>query len=129
MSQPATTLRFTFLGVTASVTTCDCCGRPNLAKTIALRENESGEVVYYGAVCGAKAIGWGVKEFNAAAKHAQVEAEQAAFILYRDAAKALMGDCAGARLGIYSEEAKAAGRAAVLAALPTYTGYYSLAPA
>ena len=58
-----------------------------------------------------------------------MEAEQAAFILYRDAAKALMGDCAGARLGIYSEEAKAAGRAAVLAALPTYTGYYSLAPA
>lgn len=118
----AATLRFTFLGVTGAVTTCDCCGRQGLAKTIALRENSTEEILYFGSACGAKAIGWGVKEFNAAAKHAQTELEQAAYVTYKYAALAADPRCIP---GLYTDVAKAAGRAAVAVAHPTYSGYYA----
>jgi hypothetical protein len=53
--------RYRILGTTDDVTTCDCCGRENLKKTVALAAldadgNEIG-TVYYGVDCAAKAEG------------------------------------------------------------------------
>lgn len=49
-----TTLAYTVLGYTETVTSCDCCGRADLKGTVALQDNETGEINYYGVVCGAK---------------------------------------------------------------------------
>ena len=38
------------LGYTEEVTTCDCCGKPNLKGSFAI-ETGAGETVYYGSVC------------------------------------------------------------------------------
>lgn len=39
-------------GITDSVTTCDCCGKTNLKRTVAI-ETESGEILHYGTSCAA----------------------------------------------------------------------------
>jgi hypothetical protein len=41
-----------------------------LKGTKVLKDNESGEFVFFGSVCGARALGWTVKEFDKAAKDA-----------------------------------------------------------
>lgn len=69
---------YTFIGTTGDVTECGCCGRSDLKKTIVLQDNDSREFVFFGSVCGAKAQGWTIKEFNAAANAAQKAREQAA---------------------------------------------------
>lgn len=56
--------RFTLIGITDEVTTCDCCGKSDLKCTMLLQEydadgNQSGEV-YFGRDCGARALGWKV---------------------------------------------------------------------
>lgn len=45
----------TFLGITDSVNTCDCCRKPNLKKTVALEID--GEQLHYGVNCAARALG------------------------------------------------------------------------
>lgn len=42
-------------GITDEVTTCDCCGRPGLKKTIILVDD--GCVSYFGSECAARALG------------------------------------------------------------------------
>lgn len=66
---------FAVLGTTDHVTVCWLCGRDELRGTIALDTldadgNRTGNVVYYGSSCGAKAAGWTQKEFKAAVKAA-----------------------------------------------------------
>ena len=39
-------------GITDSVTTCDCCGRTHLKRTVAI-ETEDGEILHYGTSCAA----------------------------------------------------------------------------
>lgn len=65
-----TQMRYTFIGTTDEITQCGCCGRTDLKGTKVLKDNESGEFVFFGSVCGAKALGWAVKEFDKAAKDA-----------------------------------------------------------
>lgn len=56
----------TILGISEEVTTCDCCGRHGLKRTVALKTDEG--VVYYGCDCAAKAYNsQSVRNFNAAA--------------------------------------------------------------
>ena len=43
------------LGITDSVSTCDCCGRSGLKRTVAL-ESETKGTVYYGTGCAAMAV-------------------------------------------------------------------------
>jgi len=74
----ATAKTYTFIGTTGDVTECGCCGRSDLKKTIVLQDNDTREYVFFGAVCGAKAQGWTVKEFNSVANQAQKERERAA---------------------------------------------------
>jgi hypothetical protein len=73
---------YTFIGTTDEVTTCGCCGRSDLKGTVVLKDADS-NFVFFGSVCGAKAQGWTVKDFNTAAKTAQKAREQA--IRQRDA--------------------------------------------
>jgi hypothetical protein len=42
------------LGTTDEVNTCDCCGRKDLKDTVAMEDDETGNIVYYGCVCAAK---------------------------------------------------------------------------
>jgi hypothetical protein len=43
------------MGISDDVTTCECCGRSELRKTVALGD-ENGGIKYYGCDCAAKAI-------------------------------------------------------------------------
>jgi len=66
---------FAVIGTTDEVTQCELCGRPELKGTIVLDVldedgNRTGELVYYGASCGAKAAGWTTREVQRAAKAA-----------------------------------------------------------
>lgn len=69
------------LGITDSVTTCDCCGKANLARTVAM-ELDSGEVVHYGTTCAARNTGKSQKQIASevrAAHAANVKAARAEF--------------------------------------------------
>lgn len=46
---------FRLLGIVDEITTCDCCGKKRLARTVAM-EKEDGTVVHYGTTCAAKAL-------------------------------------------------------------------------
>lgn len=52
------------LGFTEEITQCDLCGKIELKGTYAI-ELESGETVYYGTTCGAKALQTTTNEFKA----------------------------------------------------------------
>lgn len=55
--------QFTLLGVSDEITTCECCGKKNLKRTVALQGVDSTGIVYYGSNCAAKALrGSGVKK-------------------------------------------------------------------
>ena len=75
------------LHITDTVTTCDCCGKSDLARTVAML-TDSGELVHYGTTCAARnsgktskiirseiaareqaAIGAARKEFNASTEY------------------------------------------------------------
>ena len=43
------------IGITNDVTTCDCCGRSDLKKTVVL-ENSATYIVHYGVGCAAQAL-------------------------------------------------------------------------
>jgi hypothetical protein len=45
------------IGITDEVTSCDCCGKSNLKKTVVL-EDQEGNINYFGQVCASKAAGW-----------------------------------------------------------------------
>ena len=49
-------MSYTFIGTTDDTTTCDCCGKANLKKTVVLKNGE-GDVVFYGVNCAARALG------------------------------------------------------------------------
>ncbi|MEU8893672.1 hypothetical protein [Streptomyces sp. NPDC048442] len=61
-TQPRPSLpRWVIKGVTDDCTTCDCCSRQNLKRTVALIPldedgNEDGDAVYYGTACAAAAM-------------------------------------------------------------------------
>lgn len=44
-------------GMTDSVTTCDCCGKKDLLRTVAMEANPHGDVVYYGTHCATRKHG------------------------------------------------------------------------
>jgi hypothetical protein len=43
------------LGINDDVTTCECCGRPNLKATVVL-ETEHGDIRHYGRDCAARSL-------------------------------------------------------------------------
>ncbi|MEY4672444.1 MAG: hypothetical protein RL148_228 [Planctomycetota bacterium] len=65
------------VGVTDEISTCDCCGRNDLKRAVALK-NADGAVVYFGTSCAAQALNWTDKAVTVAAKKAHAEALEAA---------------------------------------------------
>lgn len=78
---------YTVLGTTDDHTACELCGRDDLKSTVALRDNQTGETVYYGSDCGARATGWTTREITTAAKSAD-DKRRASEQAQRDAANA-----------------------------------------
>lgn len=48
--------KFEFLGTTDERTSCDCCGKKNLRSTVAIRDLETGDDLFFGATCAARAL-------------------------------------------------------------------------
>jgi hypothetical protein len=63
--------KYTIQGVTDEVDTCECCGRKDLKRAVALAD-ESGEVVFMGVVCAAAALKLPAAEVRTGAKNAQL---------------------------------------------------------
>ena len=66
----------TVLGNSDDVTACDCCGRADLKKTVAL-SFDGGAAVYYGTTCAALALGRKPVEIKADARAADKARRQA----------------------------------------------------
>jgi len=47
-----------FEGISDAVTTCECCGRTDLRRTIALSMDGESDPVYFGRDCAARALRW-----------------------------------------------------------------------
>ena len=77
------------LGTDDSVNACDCCGRVDLKATVAF-ETESGEVVYFGVVCAARAMARNTAEIRRMAKDADNVKADAARAQADAASKAAM---------------------------------------
>jgi hypothetical protein len=58
------------LGTTDEVNTCDCCGRTDLKDTVALEDDQTGAILYYGCVCAAKKQNVPSKQIKSEAKKA-----------------------------------------------------------
>lgn len=61
-------------GISDEVTTCECCGRPNLKKTIVLVDD--GCVSYFGNECAARAMGRRKTAVDKMAAKAQAEVDK-----------------------------------------------------
>jgi hypothetical protein len=74
------TASYRIKGTVTDITTCNCCGRNGLRRTIALMPldidgNEAGEVGYYGTGCAATLLGWTNSRVTTSAKNADTKAE------------------------------------------------------
>lgn len=74
------TASYCIKGTVTDITTCDCCGRKGLRRTVALMPldvdgNEVGEVSYYGTGCAAALLGWTNGRVTTSAKNADMKAE------------------------------------------------------
>lgn len=85
MDTTKTTRTVTWLGTTDEVTTCDCCGRANLKKTIALMVNDF--PVHYGSECAAKALGITTKQVKRETSRVDGEKFAARLTAISDAAR------------------------------------------
>lgn len=68
------------LGIEEAITTCDCCGKSNLKRTVAVSVN--GDIRHYGCVCATRHTGKTSKQINSdiKARHqASVKAAKAEF--------------------------------------------------
>jgi hypothetical protein len=85
-----TRMKFRILGSTNDVTTCECCGRTDLKKTVALDDYE-GNIIYLGETCAAKAMEMKVNEFKKVytSELAQLRNEKEKFINTHPLTKAI----------------------------------------
>ena len=56
MNTARTFTRYSYLGTTEEHTTCDCCGKSDLKNTVGIHDLETGEDVFFGVVCAARAL-------------------------------------------------------------------------
>jgi predicted metal-binding protein len=64
-------------GISFKVTTCECCGRSDLSKTVVLQEQESGRVLHFGSTCAVNANKY---DSYAAAKLAGEQVKKALYL-------------------------------------------------
>jgi hypothetical protein len=86
MDTTKTTRTVIWLGTTDEVTTCDCCRRSDLKKTVALMVNDF--PVYYGSECAAKALGMTSKAVKRETAKADGEKFAARLVAICDAGRA-----------------------------------------
>jgi hypothetical protein len=73
------TKRFEIQGVTDERDTCDCCGKSNLKRTVALADADAGgEVVFFGTTCAARAMKIPAADVRKGARAAQRTKDRAA---------------------------------------------------
>ena len=71
-----------FLGISDEQDVCDCCGRKGLKRTVALHVIATGQDVFFGTTCAARALSIGAKEVKAAAEAAdrsRIDAKRAEY--------------------------------------------------
>jgi hypothetical protein len=73
----------TILGITDDVTVCECCGRDDLKRTVAI-SFDGAAAVYYGTTCAARSIKTTAADIRASARRA-MDAKIAAERAERDA--------------------------------------------
>ncbi len=56
--------RYSYLGTTDEHSTCDCCGKEDLKSTVGIHDLETGEDVFFGVVCAARALKTQVAEIR-----------------------------------------------------------------
>lgn len=57
------TKRFQILAIVDDVTSCDCCGKTGLARTVAIEDLETGIVKYFGTTCAMQPVkGFGIEK-------------------------------------------------------------------
>lgn len=56
-------MKLKIIGYTDSINECDCCGKTELKGTFVMADEFNNEL-YYGKICGAKAAGWSIQDFN-----------------------------------------------------------------
>lgn len=69
MSTPTAPRPFRILGITEEINACQCCGKTNLQKTVAIENLETGEIGYFGTSCAmqpAKCFGFEKREMSRA---------------------------------------------------------------
>ena len=89
MTNATTARRFTVLGTTDEVTTCDCCGRSDLKSTVALNDGDNGDaIVHFGCVCAARAMNVASVEVRKAARDADAAKVRAEMVARAAAADA-----------------------------------------
>jgi len=93
--------RFTVMGVSEDRTTCDCCGKTNLKRTVCLRRQSDGEDLFYGVNCASDALKlrkkYGAKDAQILVNHARlVLADRDRFDAERASAIARAADRAAA---------------------------------
>ena len=70
--------QFKILGICDNINTCDCCGKQNLQKTVAIESLETGEIGYFGTSCAtrpAKCFGFEKKEITYALSFFKAKSE------------------------------------------------------
>lgn len=94
--------RFSYLGTTDEHTTCDCCGKADLKSTVGIHDLETGEDVFFGVVCAARALKTQAAEVRrgaAAADKSKRTAEAAARIAEFEARQYAKMQAAAAQRG------------------------------
>ncbi len=69
MTNTATARQFNILGICDNVNSCDCCGKTQLQKTVAIENCETGAIGYFGTSCAmqpSKCFGFEKREMNSA---------------------------------------------------------------
>ena len=90
MSNAAHARQFKILAIVDDVTSCECCGKSDLARTVAIENAENGEIKYFGTTCAlkpAKGFGFEKKEMSKAIgsyNHALQKLHFAANRIYRE---------------------------------------------
>lgn len=63
MTATTSRLQFKILAIVDDVNACDCCGKSNLQKTVAIENSETGEVKYFGTTCALQPVkGFGIEK-------------------------------------------------------------------
>ena len=72
MSTATTSRQFKILGICDNMNSCDCCGKTDLQKTVAIENCETGSIGYFGTSCAmqpSKCFGFEKREINSALSH------------------------------------------------------------